>query len=294
MINMRTLFFLVSVFFVNACQFSQSIDKDLKTGAVSRGNGLACEGVYIQIDDKNVNRNEFVFGEHIHLIFSSVTGFESIDSKVYPKLSMSIIQNDMDTVYYEPNLLHEFKAGFKETTLDLHADFSANLPHANQEKYKLSVKIWDEHSNNTFTYELPFTIKLNDLLKVDSKGIKYTEIYLWDAALSRYVVQHKINRNQNIMLVFEGIQGLETISDKVFPVFSIKLADKHGKILLSNPNLLSDYETVGIDPEVLKSRLAAEISDIEGEFTNPLFLTVQVKDANSVKQLTVKTELTVE
>lgn len=291
---MRTLIFLVSVFFVNACQFSQSIDKDLKTGAVSRGDGLACEGVYIQIDDKNVNRNEFVFGENIHLLFSSVTGFKSTDSKVYPKLSMSIIQNDLDTVYYEPNLLHEFKDGFKETTLDLYADFSANLPHVNQEKYKVSVKIWDEPGNHTFTYELPFTIKQNDLLKVDSNGIKYTEIYLWDAALSRYVVHNKISRNQNIMLVLEGIQGLEAISDKVFPVFSIELADKHGEILLSNPNLLSDYETVGVDPEVLRSRLAAEISDIEGAFSNPLFLTVQVKDANSVKQLTVKTELTVE
>ena len=40
---------LITVIF-SACEFNQSVNKDLNTGAYSRGNGIGCDDVKIQIN----------------------------------------------------------------------------------------------------------------------------------------------------------------------------------------------------------------------------------------------------
>lgn len=41
-----------------------------------------------------------------------------------------------------------------------------------------------------------------------------------------------------LLLIAEGVQGLQKIKEKVYPTFSIELTDYEGNVILSNPNVL--------------------------------------------------------
>ena len=42
------------------------------------------------------NRNEFVFGEKVNLVFNNVSGLTNSNGKTFPELSMYIVKNDID------------------------------------------------------------------------------------------------------------------------------------------------------------------------------------------------------
>ena len=55
------------------CQFNQSVDKDLKNGAYSRCDGIVCNDVVLQINEKNENRTKFIYGEKVNILFENGT-----------------------------------------------------------------------------------------------------------------------------------------------------------------------------------------------------------------------------
>jgi len=126
---------------LGSCEFHQSVDKDLVTGATSRGDGLGCEEVSIQINGKTERRSTFIFGEKVILVFNGINGLKRENDKTYPGLSMHIVKNEKDTVLSEANLLNNLTDGTHLSPLQLQANFVAALPYKNKEKYKAHVKI---------------------------------------------------------------------------------------------------------------------------------------------------------
>tara|TARA_R110002033_G_scaffold171082_1_gene215794 strand:- start:48 stop:923 length:876 start_codon:yes stop_codon:yes gene_type:complete len=286
----KTAILIIVIASINSCQFNQSVKKDLKTGAYSKGNGIGIEEILIEINGEAENRNEFVFGEEINIIFRNVNGLKSSDKKTFPGISMYIIKNKKDTVLSHPNLL---KNGTDLSPLELRANFTTALPHRNNEKYELKIEIWDKKGNGKFNYELPFEIKKNNLLELKNNGVKYSNIYLWNETLKRTVSDNNISSKHQFILILNEIEGLKLTNGKVFPIFSIDLQDKNGNKLLSNPNLLSDYEKEGVNPEDLKSQLFAKLSFTNGKINNPCKLVAKLKDRNSLKEINISSELNI-
>ncbi len=49
MLKIKTLSLIIIIITCSSCQFNQSVNTDLNTGAYSRGDGLGCEDVTIEI-----------------------------------------------------------------------------------------------------------------------------------------------------------------------------------------------------------------------------------------------------
>jgi len=151
-------FTVLMLIVLSAC--NQSVNKDLTTGAYSRGKGLACDDVYIQINGEQKQQNTFDLNSKIKIVFDDVSGFEKIDGKVFPGLSMKILANETENIADFTDLLADLKNGTDLHPLVLNANFNTAPEYFDTtKKYKLFVKIWDKKGKGIFTYELPFTVK---------------------------------------------------------------------------------------------------------------------------------------
>lgn len=289
----RILSLLIVIITFSSCQFNQSVNTDLTTGAYSRGDGIGIDDIIIEINGEADNRNEFVFGEKVNLVFNNVSGLNNSDGKTFPELSMHIVKNEKDTVLSNPNLLKSLNNGTDLSPLQLQANFRTALPNQNNEKYKVFIEITDKKGDGKFNYELPFTIKENDLLDIKSNGIEYSTIYLWNETLKQPVFDNNVSSEHLFILILNDIQGLELTDEKVFPIFSLNLTDNDGNKILSNPNLLSAYEETGVNPKDLKSQVTAKLTFTEGKINNPCKLNVKLKDKNSSKEINIRTELNI-
>lgn len=289
----RILSLLIAIIAFSSCQFNQSVNTDLTTGAYSRGDGIGIDDILIEINGETDNRNEFVFGEKVNLVFNNVSGLKNSDGKTFPELSMHIVKNEKDTVLSNPNLLKSLSNGTDLSPLQLQANFRTALPNQNNEKYKVFIEITDKKGDGKFNYELPFTIKENDLLDIKSNGIEYSTIYLWNETLKQPVFDNNISSEHLFILILNDIQGLELSEEKVFPIFSLDLTDNDGNKILSNQNLLSAYEETGVNPKDLKSQVTAKLTFTEGKINNPCRLNAKLKDKNSSKEINISTELNI-
>ena len=291
MLKIKRISLLISIIVFNSCQFNQSVNTDLITGAYSRGNGIGLDDVIIEINGKAEKRNEFVYGEKVNFLFNNISGLTNSDNKTFPCLSIYIVNNKKDTVLSAPNLLKSIENGTELSPLQLQANFIASLPYQNNEKYKACINIWDNKGDGEFSYELPFTVKENDLLNIDNSGLKYSEIYLWNETLKQIVFNKNVSPENLYILILDDLEGFELVNEKVFPIFSVDLIDSKGNKLISNPNILSTYEEEGMTPEDLKKQLILKLSLPKGSLNNPFKLITKLKDKNSSKEINITSEL---
>jgi len=289
--QMKVFSLLLVALIFNSCQFNQSVNTDLITGAYSRGDGIGCDDVVIEVNGKAERRNEFVFGEKINLIFNDVRGLNYLEGLTYPGLSMHIVKNEKDTVFAAPNLLEDLDDGTDHSHLQLQANFVTALPYKKNEKYIVFINIWDKKGDGEFRYELPFKVIGNELLTISNSEIEYSNIYLWNETQKIPVFSKTVNSEHEFILILDGVEGLAKQNEKVFPIFSIDIVDNNGNDILSSANILSDFETDGVDPVDLKQQLTAKIRFPKGEIHNPCRLIAKLKDKNSTKEISISTTL---
>ena len=289
----KTVTLVLIVLIFNSCSFNKSINKNLITGAVTKGDGLGSDEVYMQIDGEIIHRNTFVFGENIEFIFNDVVGFEHENGKVFPEISMLIVKKENQIVFSKPSLLN-LKNGTSLSPLQLKTNFVATFPHKNNEKYEIIITIWDTKGEGKLIYKMPFTIKENELLEVDSTNIEYSSIYLWNETENKVVIDNKIVAKNKYSLLLEGIDGLIAENKKVFPILSILLTDNKGNMIIADQNLYSNYVD-GFDAVTFgEKQLPITLTFKDGQFFNPYRLSVQLKDKKSVNTLSIKTILNIE
>jgi hypothetical protein len=289
---MKTKISLVGILFLlvlESCDFRQSYYKDLKTDAISRGDGISCDKIKIVINENTVQRNTFIYGEKIYLHFTNIEGLTKVDGKTYPKASLLILKNDKDTVDFNPNLFNNDFNGFDLSPLEIRVNFMAIFPIQNHEKYKLYIKIWDSKGKGTFTYEMPFEIQENKALSIHSTGLNYSQIYLWNKTQKQIITDIHINIGDTLNLIIEGVKGLKVVNGKVHPILSYEVVDEIKKEVLSNTNMYPKHEKEGLDPK-----------DFENSHYQPwvilrnrgiYHLRYILKDANSQKQIEISFEL---
>ena len=81
---------------VNSCNFAQSVNKDLVTGLVTRGNGLTCDEVYLASDREVLKRNAFVYGEAFIVNFDGIEGFNRTDENAFPGMQLVVVSQQGD------------------------------------------------------------------------------------------------------------------------------------------------------------------------------------------------------
>ena len=279
---------------LSACNFNKSINKDLVTGATSKGDGLGCDDISIQINGEKEKRNTFSFGENVVFVFNGITGFKEENGKVYPEMSMVVLKKENQMVLSELNLLN-LTEGTSLSPLQLQANLIANFPYKNNEEYEVQLTIWDTKGEGKFTYNMPFTIIENELLDVKSTNIKYTSTYLWNETDNKVVADNKMSAKNKYLFILEGVEGLKVENGKVFPALAVHLTDNKGNAILSNPNLLQSNTADGLDAAAFtKNQVVVTLTFTEGQFFNPCKLHVQLKDTKSENKLNITTELEIE
>ena len=250
---MKKIGILLMGILLNACQFNKSVQKDLITGAFSKGDGIVCDAVLIQINSKVEKRTNFINGEKIEFLFKNVNGLKRKDGNLYPGLSMHVIKNEQDTVLKQLDFFANLKNGTDISILDLKVHFTGSFPSENNETYKVYMKIWDKKGDGTFSYELPFSVEENKLLTINTDKLSYNNIYLWNETKERVITDKNVNVKDKLTLILGGIEGLEIIDNKVFPSFSIELSDNKGTQIMVNDKLLKKYKVSGIEPATIKN-----------------------------------------
>ena len=287
-LNLTFILFLATL---ASCEFSFSSNKDQLSGSSYTSEGLDCAEVIIELNGIEENRTEFIFGEKVDLTFKNISGLTEIDGKTYPGVAISILKNGIDTVFSNMDLMPELNNGTDLSPLKLTTFFRAIMSYRNDEKYKIHIKIWDKKGDGSFLYELPFTMKKNELFEITNNNLKYKHLYLWNQTKQEPVLNDQLNATHQFVFFIAGIEGMEELNKKVFPIFSIEIIDNNGMKIVSESNLFAQYETEGIDPEILEEQLTGSFSLTEGQIANPCSVNVILSDKNSNKSLSVFTEL---
>lgn len=284
---------ILSLFILLLVSCNQSVNKDLVTGAYSRGYGLNCDDVVIEINTKTVKQNTFIYGEDVYFNFNNVNGFTKEDGKVFPGLAMYVIQNKKDTIRSFPDLFKNTQ-GTDLSPLQLKAHIMMGFPHQNKEKYALHIAIWDKKGDGKYTYTLPFTVKKSDVLTI-SGDLSNSNIYLWNETQNNPIINQHLNKTDTLNLILEGLHGFTEVDNKVFPLFSIKIQDHEGNYLLKNDNLLANYKDIGIDSKkILENQLTAILSFSQGTISNPCKIEAVLTDQKSDKTLRIFGEFVIE
>lgn len=287
--------YLLMLWIVSACTINQSIKKDLGSGSYLRGNGMSCDDVRMLINGNSVFRSTFTQGEEVVFLFNNITGLEEHKGKVYPGLSLIIVKNGKDTVLSNRDLLADLKNGTNLKPLQLTARFRSMLPPDKGDTYKVCVNIWDKKGKGTIYYELPFTMKENKVLKVNTQNLEYTNAYLWDDTQKIVVVDKKIKSSNTYVLILEGLDGLKVMNERVHPAFSIAINDRAGNVILSESNVLEEHTSAGIAYEdFILSQFPVTINFTPGKINNPCTLNAVFSDLHSANKLSIEAQLIVE
>lgn len=273
------------------CQFNQSAQTDFDTGASSSGVGISVEDIRIEVNGKTAKSTNFTYGDKIDIVFNMVNGLNELEGRTFPEMSLDIVKNDTDTIISHPRLLKHLQNGTDLKPILLTAFFNVAISPKGDNNYKALVKIRDRKGDGSFNYELPFTVKPSDLLKISSNDLDYSTIYLWDDTSKRVVNDQKVNVDNTYILILEGIDGLEEVNAKVYPIFALDLRDAGDNIILSEPNIFAAYVQTGVAPELVKEQISATITFTNGNALNPCKLNAIIKDKHSNRHINITTEL---
>jgi hypothetical protein len=290
-ITITALLFMVAL---SGCQFSKSVKKDLLSGLFMTGDGLACDDVYLSVNNLKTDRTTFIYGEEFVLNFNNIEGFQKDNENVFPGMKLFVLSKTGDTVLQTNDLYADYPNGLKLSTLLLTADITVASPMKSKDEYALYVNIWDKKGSGKFNAKLEFKIKSNDQILTEASKTTYDEIYLFSKERSKVIPGNKIKFNENTYVIFEGLTGFKEENGMVFPGLSIKGTDKDGKQILDYDDLFADYTGSGLAISDFNSRVASHFIINGNEFNNPLHLELSIWDKKSDARIKVTSDLVIE
>lgn len=278
-----------------ACEVNNNTSKEssLKKYMKLDEDGLKCNDIYIEIGDEKVDRKEFSYGEEVFFCFNDITGFEKVNDKAFPGLAVEITNVNTNEIVLENDDLFADTDGFSLKVLLLYSNVTMALPYRNDESYNIKINIWDKKSDKSLAFEMPFIIKESDEFTIRTKDVTYSAIYLWNGDKDKFVANDDINPRDQLLLIFEGVDGFESIGGVVYPELSLSLIDNNGESIIEKENLFSSYATSGMDAEQFKKQVYIDIEFYEDRYSNPLVLESILTDSKSDCKLSFNTEIEV-
>jgi hypothetical protein len=291
---MKNTFYVILFSIVIAgCHFSKSVKKDFVSGLTSTGSGLTCEEVYLKVNDERTDRNSFIYGEIVNLVFEDVKGFKQENGKSFPKMQIIVNSLSGDTVFFADNLYSEYTEGMNFSPLQLTGDLTVAAPIKTGGEYLLTVTIKDRKGAGIYLSKLKFSVKGNDKIKIEPLNVSYNEVYLYSQGKNKVINDGMISFDDNIYILAEGIKGFKEENGLVFPGISFRGSDASGKAIFNYEDMFSDYSTTGIAVSDFNTKISAHFKLTGSEFNNPLHAVIIIWDKKSSARMKISTDMTV-
>ncbi|TRX59992.1 hypothetical protein FNH22_08025 [Fulvivirga sp. M361] len=276
--NFKISLIVLLISTVISCEFNKSVNKDLITGLVTKGDELSCESVYLSDGLDKINRSSFVYGEKIYLNFNDIDGFTKDGDNAFPGLQLLVLGMNRDTVMYNNDLYKNNRDGFDISPLLLQSNITVAKPIHSGNEYTLFVSIWDKKGKGTYKAEMDFDVISNNQIKVENNSISYAEIYLFSQERNAVITGNEAKFDENIFMIFEGLEGFSIEDGKAAIGLSIKGKDSEGKVILNEDDLIGDLSIVASE---LKNRLAPNFIFSGSDIKNPVTCEVTIWDKRS-------------
>ena len=82
--------FLITAFSAG-CSYNIPEKKEFPGGITSLGTKIDCENIFISVNGRKVENNEFAYGERFYVNFDDLRGFKRINNKVLPGMKIAIV-----------------------------------------------------------------------------------------------------------------------------------------------------------------------------------------------------------
>jgi hypothetical protein len=278
---------------ITGCQFSKSVNKDLLSGLLTKGDGISCEEVYLTTGDEKINRNTFVYGETFVVNFNNIEGLIKENESVFPEMTLMVLSTEGDTMLFADDLYSNYPDGIKLDPLLLTSSVTVAAPMRSDQEYNLNVGIRDKKGDGVFSAELAFKVVHSDKIVTESTGVGYNEIYLYSGDQERVIIDNKVGTDETIYFVFEGLTGFKEDGGLVYPGLSIKGTDKGGKLVIDFGDLFADYSETGLSVADFNKRVLSNFTLSGTEILNPLRCEILIWDKKSDVRIKSLTDLEV-
>ncbi len=213
-------------------------------------------------------------------------GFIEKDEKVSPGLALYVLSDNEEILYSSQDILSNNKNVDKELLAKFGAYFSAAYPYLNNEKYKLKIDIWDKNGEGKYQFEMPFSIKGNENINVESQKCSYRTYGLFDPTSRNAISENVIVSEKAFQLYFEGITNFKDVEGRVYPSMHFEFIDEVGDSLIVD-NILSSVADSGIDAEVFNRYFSTNLYLSGGsEIETSGKITITLKDTRSEAKIT--------
>ena len=289
----KLLFLSIIAIITTSCNYSKSIKKNFITGVTSKGNTITCNDIYLTIDNKKINRNNFNYGEVFIINFEGVMGFIKENGNDFPGMSITVLNTNKDTILFEPDLYEQYSVkGINYKPLLIQAMLTTASPMHSGNKYTMYVHIWDKKGSGTYDSKFEFTLNTNEnIVTKKTDNVKYDEIYLFSNNTKNVITDNKVNFNEPAYIIFEGLSGFKSNDGKISLGLSLIATDSDGKTILNYPDLYNNKE---ITIEEFNSQIAPYIEFTKGKANNPVTCIATIWDKNSDNKITSDIILNVE
>lgn len=289
--NARIVIITTTFITLISCDFRKSVYKDLKTGMLSKGDGLSCEDVYLSWGEKKIERNTFIYGEEVVLNLNNIEGFERVDGHAFPGMDLWVTDEQGDTLLKKHDLYAGLQSGTALSPLLLKANVMVADPIHSGGKYTLDVRVWDKKSDGIFNVTLGFEVVANDQIAIESDQTNFREIYLYSQERQQVITNNRAGFNENIYMMFEGLEGYAVENNAVSIGLSIEVEDASGKLLVNERDLIGE-DLFGYSE--FHSQMAASFILTGSHVQNPVQYEVFIWDKKGDGTIRATTQLHIE
>ena len=287
----KTFFLLLATVVFTGCKFSRSAEKDLISWLTTAGKDLSCNDVYIAVDDNETKRNSFIYGETFVIYFNDITGFAVENGNVFPGMEIIIREKEGDTLMKADDLYEGYTEGMNYSPLKLTADLTVATPLRSKGKYTMIINISDKKGDGTFTTSFDFDVIENENIMVKPSNVTYDEVYIFSQGKNKVITDNKIDFEDNIYVIIEGLKGFREENGNVFPGLEMKAVDARNNLVLDYDDLFTEYNETGIAVSDFTSRVSAHFKITGTFFNNPLHCELKVWDKKSNAGIAVTTDM---
>jgi len=271
-----------------SCDSGKSVSKDLVTGLTTRGDGLSCEDVYLSDGEQEINRNTFTYGEIIYVNFENIEGFKKKDENAFPGMQLCVVNQSGDTVMHYPDLYADYQEGINISPLLLQANLTVADPLHSDGEYTLYINIWDKNGEGTFEAILDFEVSQDEQIKIENNKLSYNEAYLFSEEANNVIIGNEAKFNENIYLIFEGLEGFQEEDGEIFIGLSLKVMDSEGEIIIDEEDLIGDK---GLRPSQIKEQLAPNFIIRNTSVSTPVSCEILIWDKKGDSNIKAKVNL---
>ncbi len=274
-----------------SCDFRKSVRKDFITGLSTAGDGLSCDNVYLTDGVDKINRTTFTYGEKFYLNFENAEGFEKQEGYAFPGMSMKVVNQAGDTLFRVEDLYAGQTGGIGLSPLLLRTSLTVADPIRSNGKYTLLVNIWDKKEKGTFRARMDFDVVPSPHIRVEPQNVTCKEVYLFDPVQGLTITGNTVKYNQDIYLIFEGLEGFTEEAGEISVEMGMKITDAEGALILEEKDLTGGH---GMEASSFRKQITPNFILKGSGLKNPVTCEITLRDRKGEGILRASADLNAE